>query len=347
MRMNRRLLLQSAAVGVPVAVVSSVVSRAVGGLEPALAAATGTDCQSGTGRVIYWGEQHNTNVPSSSVPPYESMMPAVPKLLQSGVTAVAAAGLYVYAVKDGRVYGFGNCGCGTGVNWYGDSVWNIPPDATAGVTAIDANISNALALRDGRVIAWGSASSGIPAVPDAAKSGVTAISCGPTVALAVKDGGVIQWGGINGNMPAVPDAAKSGVVAVSVRGHAMALRADGSVVAWGPTTAGTALQVPDEAKSGVTAIAAGGGGLGAGNFSLAVKNGQVLGWGANDLGQLSAPADTDVVDIAAGMHNGMSLTKRGTVNVWSINTQGQTQIPDEICKASAIAISGYMCAAIL
>lgn len=97
----------------------------------------------------------------------------------------------------------------------------------------------------------------------------------------------------------------------------------------------------------MTAIAASSSTLGANPFSLAVKNGRVFGWGANDLGQLNAPEDTDVVAIDAGLHNGVSLTKRGTVNVWSLNHQRAADVPDEVCKASAIAISGYMCAAII
>jgi hypothetical protein len=336
MKMNRRLLLQAAAVGVPTAVLGGVVSRAVGDTEPAAAAVESTDCQSGGGRVIYWGEQHNTNVPSVSYQPWESMMPPVPKPLQSGVTAVAAAGSEVLALKDGRVHHIGDCGC-IGTAWEGNRLWNIPPAATAGVTAIAAGISNALALRDGRVIGWG-VSSGIAAVPDEAKSGVTAIACSE-YALAVKNGGVIQWGAAS--LTPVPDAARSGVVAVSAAGHALALREDGSVVAWGPSSTAPATQVPEEARSGVTAIAAGG------TFSLAVKGGRVFGWGTNDKGQLSAPEDTDVTAIDAGSHNGMSLTTRGTVNVWGLSNQRQSVVPDEICAASAISISAYMCAALI
>lgn len=343
MRMNRRLLLQTAAVGVPAAVLGGYIARTAGDSAPVLAAAEAADCQSGVGRVIYWGEQRNTDEPSASYEPWESMMPPVPKLLQSGVTAVAAAGSYVLALKGGRVYSIGDCGC-VGSTWEGNRVWNVPPAATAGVTAIAAGITNALALRDGRVIAWGQAS-GIAAVPEAAMSGVSAIACNG-YGMAVKNGGVIQWGG--NNFPPVPDAAKSGVVAVSASGfHALALREDGSVVAWGTSEAGGAIQVPAEAGSGVTAIAAGGKVFGDTAFSLAVKDGRVFGWGANNRGQLSAPEVTDVTAIAAGSHNGMLLTKQGAVEVWGLSQQRQAVVPDEVCKASAISIGGYMCAAVI
>jgi hypothetical protein len=343
MKLNRRLLLQTAAVGVPAAVLGGYISRTAGDSEPALAADEAMDCQPAAGRVIYWGEQHNTNVPSVSYQPWESMMPPVPKFLQSGVTAVAAGGSNVLALKGGRVYSIGDCGC-VGSNWEGNRIWNVPPAATAGVTAITADITNALALRDGRVIAWGQ-SSGIGAVPEAAMSGVSAIACNG-FGLAVKNGGVIQWASTN--LPPVPDAAKSGVVAVSAAGyHVLALREDGSVVAWGVSDAGAAIQVPAEARSGVTAIAAGGKAYGDTAFSLAVKNGRVFGWGANNRGQLSTPEVADVTTIAAGSHNGMLLTKQGTVEVWGLSQQRQAVVPDEVCKASAISIGGYMCAAVI
>jgi hypothetical protein len=70
----------------------------------------------------------------------------------------------------------------------------------------------------------------------------------------------------------------------------------------------------------VTAIAAGGGSAaGIGPFSLAVKDGQVFGWGVDDKGQLEAPAVPDVTAITAGPYNGMSLNKQGVVSVWSVN----------------------------
>jgi hypothetical protein len=335
--MNRRLLLHSVVVGVPVAVVSSAVSRAVGGPEAAVAARSNVaGCQSGVGRVVTWGG------PVNGLPPYQALMPPVPMVFQSGVTAVAATNSYVFALKGGRVRGFGYYSY-SGV-WTLDQVWKIPTDATAGVTAISALGENILALRDGRVIAWGG-NNGVLAVPDEAKSGVTAISCGGTYGLALKDGGVVQW--IGGPAP-VPDEAKSGITAISAGGaHALALREDGRVVAWGPTTSAAATQVPEEARSGVTAVEAGGGGFGGGPFSLAVKNGRVISWGTNDKGQLEAPADPDVVAVAAGALNGMSLTKQGAVNVWSINNGHQLEIPDEVCKASAIAMGYNLCVALV
>lgn len=343
MRMSRRTLLHSAAIAAPAFVVGGATSRVLGGSEPAHAATEASDCQPGVGRVVYWGQQRVTNTASAQHAPYQSLIPPVPKFLQAGVAAVvAASSTYILALKGGRVHGFGYCECGSGTAWTGDRIWNIPSAATAGVTAIAAAGGSALALRDGGVIAWGQSAS-IKAVPEAARSGVTAIAC-RGIALAVKDGGVIQWGNVGAP---VPDAAKSGVVAVSVGGHALALKEDGSVVAWGPSESGTAIQVPQEARSGVTAIAAGGGEFDRTSFSLAVKDGKVFGWGGNELGQLSAPEDTDVVAIDAGTVNGMSLTRRGTINVWGLNNNFQTEVPDEICQASAISVNSYACAALI
>jgi alpha-tubulin suppressor-like RCC1 family protein len=330
--LNRRLLLRSAAIAVPVAAATGGVSWAATGAKGAAAAPRATgECQSGTGRVIYWGNKTSTD------PTATTLMPPVPTVLQSGVTAIAATETYIFALKGGRVWGFGN------YSYHGDwrsyPVYKIPTAATSGVTAISACRSSILALRAGRVIAWGQ-NNGVLLVPQEAQAGVTAIACGDGIALAIKNGGVIQWG--DSRMPPVPDDAKSGVVAIAADGHALALREDGRVVAWGSAPFAPATNVPPEAQSGVTAIAAGGG-----PFSLAVKDGQVFGWGVDDIGQLEAPAVPDVTAIAASFYNGMSLTKQGVVSVWSVNAAGQLEIPDEVCKASAIAMGYQLCVAIV
>ena len=81
----------------------------------------------------------------------------------------------------------------------------------------------------------------------------------------------------------------------------------------------------------MTAIAAGG------NHSLAVIGGAVLAWGRNNKGQLgnggvansavpvaaAAPANANVVAIAAGWQHSLALTSTGGVLAWGWNISGQ------------------------
>lgn len=200
--------------------------------------------------------------------------------------------------------------------------------------------------------------------------GVMAVAAGRGHSLAILDGGrVVAWGandegqlgdGTRTDRAApvpvrAPDRAAgflTGAVAVAAdTDFSMALLSNGTVVTWGtgdagqrgigrrrsPLTPTTVKDVDGKGPlSGVTAIAADG------RTELALlKNGTVLGWGANNYGMVGdgttqnrslprqvrgldgAPALTGVVQISIGGQHGMARLRDGTVVSWGRNDSGQ------------------------
>lgn len=139
----------------------------------------------------------------------------------------------------------------------------------------------------------------------------------------------------------LPLAAEQGVAAVAAGGsHSLVLASDGTVWAFGDNSRGqlgdgsTASRYEPERVVGlshVSAIAAGPA------FSLALRDdGTVWAWGSNACGELAQPASlgmnavpTQVHDvggltaIAAGACHAVTLSSRGTLQVWGQNDRGQ------------------------
>jgi hypothetical protein len=66
--------------------------------------------------------------------------------------------------------------------------------------------------------------------------------------------------------------------------------------------------------------------------------GQVLVWGNNSYGQLTAPANaTNVMALAAGDSHCLALRTDGTVVVWGRNNSGQINVPSDLTNAVSIA----------
>lgn len=178
-----------------------------------------------------------------------------------GVSAVAAAGRHVLAVKDGAVYAWGTTNYG---------ILAVPSSLASGVKAVAGGGYFAMALKnDGALVVWGRPEGddavnlkcivSDPAnIPSAVASGpVTAFDAGTYHALAVVGGAVYAWGESQYQALAVPAAASNNVVAVSAGDCvSLALKADGTVVAWG--AGWISERMPDAAKAGVSAVAAGG-----------------------------------------------------------------------------------------
>jgi alpha-tubulin suppressor-like RCC1 family protein len=230
--------------------------------------------------VLTWGDNGQTPVPLAA---------------QSGVTAIAAGGTLIVALKnDGSIVAWGN------------GQTTIPVAAQSAVTAIAAGWDHTVALKnDGSVVAWGYNAYGKTTVPVAAQSGVTAIAAGLNHTVALRnDGSVVAWGLDASGQTTVPLEAQSGVTAIAAGGaHTVALKKDGTVVAWGNNGDGQTT-VPVTAQSGVTAIAAGGAHI------VALKNdGTVVAWGSNSAGQTTVPlaAQGGVSAIAAGGEQTVAL----------------------------------------
>ncbi len=189
-------------------------------------------------------------------------------------------------------------------------------------------------------------------------TGIVALSCsvGTTCALR-KDGTVLAWGlGIHGQLG--NGTAKSSAVPVKVKGldkvvavaaghtHCIAARADGTVWTWGLNDRGqlgngsTVKQsaVPVQVKSpdgkgvlgNVIAVAAG-----VGHCLALQKDGAVLAWGENVVGQLGDGTLTDrflpvkvggikdAVSVGAGYYHSLVACKDGSLWGWGYNVFGQ------------------------
>jgi hypothetical protein len=103
------------------------------------------------------------------------------------------------------------------------------------------------------------------------------------------------------------------------------------VVAWGNT-----FPMPADLTN-VVAIAAGS------YFDLALRrNGTVVAWGNNIVGQTNVPPDlTNVVAIAAGNSHSLALQASETVVAWGYNDDGETQVPGGLANVVAIAAGSF------
>jgi alpha-tubulin suppressor-like RCC1 family protein len=225
--------------------------------------------------------------------------------------------------------------------------------------------------------------------------GVSAVATANAAVLALLSSGEVQSWGYNGEdqlgretvgsepQPGrVTNATKTGnlkeIKAIALSStFGLGLTTSGEVMAWGGSSytglgAGnvkyhsvTPVTVEDVAGNGqplthVVAIAAGG------NFALALlEDGQVVGWGKDDLGQLGNDEDppstvffhpvpveglSEVTEIAATQANGYARLANGTVWAWGNNTQGEVgdgtettstdkpvQVPNLSAPTSALA----------
>jgi len=237
------------------------------------------------GKVFYWG--------AAGDDPYSTGISEIPtELTTGGVTAISISFSHALALKNGRVYAWGNRVLRNG-NYELYNVWsgvlNVPAEALFGVIAISAQGDGCLALKsDGTVIGWGSniqnqlgtVEETVWVSPDDGNrknikssvlgdywvknlgSGVTAIAKGSFHSCALQNGQVVCWG--QGAAASVPSTAFAEVTAISVNGyHTQALKG-GKVITWGDhcdtgccTVDINNCQTPTYAQTGVTAISAG------------------------------------------------------------------------------------------
>ena len=149
---------------------------------------------------------------------------------------------------------------------------------------------------------------------------------------------------------------------VAIRqGNGVALANDGRILSWGydgglgrPQLGVFGHMIPVPSANGITGavdIAIAGGGIGT-KFVL-LADGGVLGWGANDKGQLgvgsqqavsSAPQSLrnlpPVQALTAGVEHVLALTRDGKVFAWGRNAEGQLGLGDNANRFSPIEIPG-------
>ena len=89
-------------------------------------------------------------------------------------------------------------------------------------------------------------------------------------------------------------------------------------------------------SNGLTAVSVGA------NHCLGITtNGSVLGWGANDSGQISIPFGLgEIVAVTAGYDHSLALRSNGTVSAWGNNGYGQCSVPANLSDAVSLA-AGY------
>lgn len=242
----------------------------------------------------------------------------VPTNVMDDATAIAAGYHHSLAIKDGRVWSWGNTADGLGT---------IPLAAQSGVAAIAGGGAFSLALKtNGAVIGWGG---GIAAtnVPVSLESGATKIVAGEAHGLALKNGGVVAWGSNTYGQCDVPASLTNGVDDIAAGGYfSVALKA-GAVEVFGIAATNSAAwsirDVPPEAGSGVTKIAAGKW------HALALKDGGVIAWGVPHFDATNVPsaATSGVAAIAAGDCFSLALKNDGSLVAWGDDFNQQTVIP--------------------
>lgn len=257
----------------------------------------------------------------------EQAVPVATNLLE-GVSAFSAGWYHNLAVKDGRVWAWGN-------NTNGQCT--VPVLAQSEVVDVAAGQSFSLARRDsGLLILWGgSGISALSNIPSKVATSATKIAAGAWHALALTgDGEVVAWGSNTYGQCTVPAELSNGVSEISAGLHySMALK-DGAVHVFGiPGSQSEAYgirDVPEAASNDVVAISAGA------YHALALKaDGTVVSWGAEDfigdddegIDYLPEEAASDVEAISAGYLFSMALKTDGNLVVWGATENDQTPVP--------------------
>jgi trimeric autotransporter adhesin len=326
---------------------------ACGGPQPALYAA------SSPGWVIEWG--------------YDTFAgAAVPAtLVSSNAVAVSAGTFHRLALKnDATVAGWGAnfAGQASGDMASGPNITNatvrINHQVLSNAVAIAAGREFSLAIRaDGTAVTWGQ--NYVPA----GLTNLIAIAAGWGASWVLKTDGTVEgWmsrSSDNTQSQALPVIGLSNVVAIAAgsSGHytrGVALKRDGSVGCWGGQTIYSDA-APPPGLTDVVAITAGD------NHSLALRrDGTVIGWGFNDVGQATGIPTTNspcifsgpvmlggvglrnVVSVAAYGNYSMALKRNGTVVAWGkmVNNLYPATVPDGLSNVVAIAAGDSFCLAI-
>ncbi|NLL53444.1 MAG: hypothetical protein GX248_12180 [Peptococcaceae bacterium] len=319
------------------------------------------------GTVICWGTNWEGQIGNGKAD-WEVYLPTK-ALNLTNVKSVAAGKYHSLALlNDGTVWGWG-------ANYDGELMDNeyelSTPTLLLGideVVAIDAGDYFSMALKqDGTVWTWGSNDYGKlgngteedsnEPVQVVGLNNVIAIAAGSDHALAVKDDGTVwAWGdniagklgnkelGFAGesNVPVQVQGLTDVKVVAAGYGHSLALKRDGTVWAWGANNcyqlglgdkedyADRSEPVQVSGLSNVSEISAGS------DFSLALTNTGVYGWGNNNFGQLGNGQDGDdvyspvlasgseeFIGISSGDEHSLGIDKDGTIWAWGRNARGQ------------------------
>ena len=274
-------------------------------------------CTTGSAQnVVAWGSntQGQTNVPSSA----------------TNVIAVAAGWYHSLALRnDGTVVAWG-------------AISNVP-DAATNVIGIAAGASNNLALRaDGSVLCWGDNSWGQTNVPFF-PTNVVSIASGNFHNLALMaDGTVMAWGKNVYGQCTVPNNL-SHVIAISAGAeHSMAARGDGSPHILGSPAYSAVTSAGNNLPLFARAV---------GKSTLKYQwfaNGAPIIDATNALPYIPAIWGNDPVAYQVVVSNAITCVTSSvakvtvrSLNIWGINSDGQTKIPRSVINPLALAAGPF------
>lgn len=165
---------------------------------------------------------------------------------------------------------------------------------------------------------------------------ISSIAAGPMnyFIFLQENGNVFGWGQdlVAEGRNLIPANVVNAVDIANQFDYAGAVLSDGTITLWGnfcPESYKTAVSGINNAKSIVDGD----------SFSLVMRDDDtVFGFGANEYGQTSVPADLVNVDhVAAGGSHSLALKKDGSVVAWGSNMFLQTNVPPNVVSAVSVA----------
>jgi alpha-tubulin suppressor-like RCC1 family protein len=245
--------------------------------------------------------------------------------LNGAIKISCGAGFNLALFKDGTVTGWG-------YNLFGQA--DIPEGVTDVVDVAAGGWHSVVQKRDGTVIAWGSNQFGQTSIPSELRN-PTKITAGFYHTLAISQSGTITGWGKNdaGQIPTTSQLGPAPIRSVAAYGdYTVFVRADGTIGYSGAFESSHPLVTPPAGNDYIAVS------TGAVHAAALKRNGTVVAWGMNDIGQTDVPSLlNDVVDIQAALDGTVALTAHGDVVQWAGR---MPTVPANLSSVIAIA-AGY------
>ncbi|MBE5962537.1 MAG: ABC transporter permease subunit [Lachnospiraceae bacterium] len=262
----------------------------------------------------------------------------MPSALNNNAAYISQGATFAVGVSnDGEVYVWGQPKISTTIN-----MKKQIPENMGKVTMVAAGYDHALALNeDGEVFGWGNDRLKQSTIPHEvyAYGKVVQIAAGYQISAAVtEDGYVVFWGNESVNDVRVKKLQQGKIEKVAFTADAMiGLTYDGEVLYLGKQE--TAYKnVPETLASGVVDIAAT-----ASTCAGLLEDGTVVVWGNITKGENMVPETTGkITSLSAGRYHYSALTDAGEVVAWGADDLGQIDVPSSLSKKGITALySGY------
>ena len=259
--------------------------------------------------------------------------------LQPATVASIAGGLYHSLVIDdaGNLYGLGSDG-------YGQVIVPALKNGGTRFTSVAAGSFHSLAIDDaGNLYGFGSNGYGQASVP-ALKNGAsefTSVAAGFWHSLAIDDAGNLYGFGSNGygqaSVPALKNGASEFTTVAAGFWHSLVLDDTGNMYAFGGNWQGQGTLPPSLEAVNLRTMPIAMGGAEA----LALDEQGIVTY----LTYSYSPTDTELVSIATSARHSLGITRSGSVIGWGANNVGQLNIPE--IEGALQVIAGYSYSAAL